>query len=117
MPIHPRMLVTQYSKFGFSRPSVFLDTESVLRMHSSSLDLTCAKHFGGSDPIYQVCAQLAQLFLICSMEVMLVKVPLPPPRPTMVGPPKWDIVHIHLVPATQPPNFSPIATIGKKLIF
>ena len=36
---------------------------SVLCMCSSSLDLTRAEHFGGSDPIYQVCAQLTQLFL------------------------------------------------------
>ena len=75
------MLVTQYSKFGLRRPNVFLDTGSVLRMRSSSPDLTCAKHFGGSVPIYQVCAQSAQLFLRCSMAVMLVQAPLPSPRP------------------------------------
>ena len=31
--------------------------------------------------------------------------------------PLWGTVRVHLVPATHPPNFSPITAIGKKLIF
>ena len=86
-------------------------------MHSSGPDLTRAKHFGGSDPSYQVCTQLAHLFFRCGMVVMLVQVPhLPYTTHTpFVDPTTWDIVRIHLVPAT--PNVSPIANIGKKLIF
>ena len=49
----------------------------------------------------------------------VVHMPFPPSPPPPYGsdPPIWGIVRVHLVPATHAPNFSPIAAIGKKLIF
>ena len=48
-----------------------LQEKCVVPTRSSGSDLT-AKHFGGSDPTYQVFARLAQVFLICNMVVMCV---------------------------------------------
>ena len=46
----------------------------------------------------------------------VVQAPLPH-APPPVWPPKWNIVRVYLLPATHAPNFSPKATLGKKLIF
>ena len=40
-----------------------------------------------------------------------------PPSTPLGLTPIWGVVRVHLVPATHPPNFSPIAAIDKKLIF
>ena len=80
------MPITQYSKFGLSYPSVFQNTGKVCcATRSSGSDLTRAKHFGGSDPTYQVFARFAQLFLRCSMVVNVIYVgadacPFPNPQ-------------------------------------
>ena len=61
-------------------------------MRSSSPDLTLGKYLDGSDPTYQVCAQLAQLSSRYSMGWIMGDAsanPLPsPPRLPMELPPK-----------------------------
>ena len=49
---------------------------------------------------------------------LVVHVPLSPLPRTPYGsdPPIWGTVRVHLVPAIYPPNFTPIAAIGEKLI-
>ena len=91
------MSVTQYSMFGLSSQSVFLDTGHVRCTNAQwrhGFD-TC-KTLPGLPT--KVCAQLTQL--------------MPPPQ--LLVEPRNDVL---LIPATKQPNFSPIAITSKKLSF
>ena len=118
-PIYPPTSVTQYSKFWLSCTSIFLDTASVVRTRSSGPDLTWAKQIGGCDPQLPSLCSIGPTFFRCIMLVMFVQVTtLFLPRPAL-----WvDLLNGTLFVSTwyllpTRPNFSPIATIGKKLIF
>ena len=72
MYIHPCQLHNIPSSSSATQVFSKIQEKCVVPTRSSGSDLTRAKHFGGSDPTYQVFARLAQAFLRCSMVVMYV---------------------------------------------
>ena len=93
----------------------------VVRMRGSGTNLRRGKHLSGvSDPAYQICTQSTLPFSrysngMCDRQV--VHVPFPP---SPYGSDPLYGVSLSTwcrLPSTHPPNFSPIAAIGKKLIF
>ena len=124
--VYPPMSITQYSKLGLSSyialgsaTEVFskIQKKCVVPTCSSGSDLKRAKHFG----VETLRTKFLPDWFKCFWDVawwlcMLVQVPSLSPAPYEL-PLKWDIVRIHFVPATQPPNLSPIATISSLFYF
>ena len=72
MYIHPCQLPKIQSSGSATQVFSKIKEKCVVPTRSSGSDLTRAKHFGDSDPTYQVFARFAQVFLRCSMVVIYV---------------------------------------------
>ena len=72
MYIHPCQLPNIPSSGSATQVFSKIQEKYDVPTRSSGSDSTRAKHSGGSDPMYQVYARLAQVFLRCSLVVMYV---------------------------------------------
>ena len=72
MYIHPCPLPNIPSSDSATKVFSKMQEKCVVPTRSSGSDLTRAKHFGDSDPTYQIFVRLAQVFLRCSMVLMYV---------------------------------------------
>ena len=94
-----------------------IQEKRVVRMRSSGLDLPGEKHFGVRDHSFQVNVQWPAPSWGCSMGWVMCSASTNPPPRCDGSDPKWGIVRVHLMPATHPPDFISLSTIGKMLDF